>query len=104
MGAPRTSDKILDYFHEHQNVQVNINELIEATGLEKAQVQNAINNLKSRYHSNIETVMTGNLWIYKSGRGDGPGSTMFELVGKSSTGVIVIQDEDGKLYKAVEIV
>lgn len=109
MGYARTSDKILDYFHTHQNIQVTLNELADATGLDANQVKSAINTLKSsRYKMNFETVMTGNVWIYRPDKGKSVdvntvNTVMFEQVGKSSTGVIVIQDEDGKLYKAVEI-
>lgn len=105
MGAPRTSDKVLKYFHDNKDVQVNINEMVATLGLEKSQIQNAVNNLKSRYRTNIDTVLTGNIWVFRSGVPEiKPGSIVYEQIGVSSNGVIVIQDENGKMFKAVEIV
>lgn len=104
MGAPRTTDKILEFLSEHQNINVTLSEIMKVTGLTKDQVQSGVNNLRTRHGLNIETVMAGQLWIYHPNTpvAAGPQRTMFELVGQAKAGLI-IQDEDGKLYRAEEL-
>ena len=104
MGAPRTTDKIIDFLSEHQNITVTLSEIMKVTSLTKDQVQNGVNNLRTRHGFNIETLVAGNAWKYMptGPAPTGPQRTMFELVGQAKAG-LVIQDEDGKLYKAEEL-
>jgi hypothetical protein len=123
MGSARTTDKILGYLNGHANVNITVTELMEATELTKSQVQIGMNNLRTRYGLNVQSIVSGNLWRYRPEteaeqlakdkangssantktplRGPGP-SSMYELVGEAKTGII-IQDEDGKLYRAEEL-
>jgi|SRR4051812_15365863 hypothetical protein len=108
MGAPRTTDKIIDFLTEHANINVTLTEIMQVTGLTKSQVQNGIGTLKNRNNLNIETKLAGQVWIYSPVN---PATTseekvvtpqVFELVGNAKAGLI-IQDEDGKLYRAEEL-
>jgi hypothetical protein len=107
MGSPRTTDKIVDFLHEHANITVTLTEIMKVTELNKSQVQNGVANLRSRHGLNIETKLAGQMWIYHP---NVPAPTeepkrvsrVFELVGEAKAG-LVIQDEDGKLYRAEEL-
>jgi hypothetical protein len=124
MGAPRVTDKVLDFLHRHQNVNVTIQEIREDTGLTRAQIVSSIGRLRARYGVDVTPVVAGNVYRYKSGTVGGgvvaeaapvppapkptpaptqPATTMFELVGTSKSGAVVIQDESGKLYRAEEL-
>lgn len=130
MGAPRVTDKVLDFLHRHQNVNVTIQEIREDTGLTRAQIVSSIGRLRGRYGIDVEPVVAGNIYRYRSGMAapddlatrltaaiDGkkdapkptptptptPTASMFELVGTSKSGAVVIQDESGKLYRAEEL-
>jgi len=107
MGAPRTADKIIDFLSEHPNINVTLNEIIQVTGLKKEQVQSGMSNLRSRNGLNIETLVAGQLWTYHPTAPAPTGEKhvtpqVFELVGQAKAGLI-IQDEDGKLYRAEEL-
>lgn len=109
MGSPRTTDKIIAFLSEHPNINVTLNEIMQVTSLTKAQVQSGMANLRTRHGLNIETRLAGQLWTYHP---NAPAPTeeetkpvtpqVFELVGQARAGLI-IQDEDGKLYRAEEL-
>jgi hypothetical protein len=128
MGFPRVSDKLIDYLSRNKNMNVTLTELVEATGLDKKQISNALGTLRTRYGLDIQTIMTGNVWKYRGGGIPEPvppvvepapappaavttaaGVTtsntgrVFELLAVSNSGTLVIQDEDGKLYRASEL-
>lgn len=104
MGAPLVYRKVLEYMKERPNVELTVTDIGHNTELTKDQVNNGIKTLKMQ-GTLIDTVKPGYSYIY---RGERPTDTvtekrMFEEIGTTKTGAIVIQDTSGNLYKAEEI-
>lgn len=102
----RMQDAILAVFLENKNQAVTLNQLTHQTGLEASKVQSNVNNLKNskRDHFTIETITRGQIWILRdSPEKPTPGKRIFEEIGPTRDGAIVIQDGDGNLYKATEL-
>lgn len=123
MGAPRTTPQVLEYLMNHPGLVVYRRQIVEATGLDESQVRNAILNLRNRTGENIEVVMHGASWIWRPrpgvdyGMGPTPAATeptapvsaapaqrrVFEQIGTTRSGDLVIQCEQGNLYRAIEL-
>jgi hypothetical protein len=114
----RTGDvtaRILGYMGNGRLGQnVNIEELVEATGLEKSQVQSAMSRLVGRYGMDVTTVVRGNVYRLnslndKTLAGAEPEPTkpsspnMYEEVGVTQNDSIVVRGEDGTLYRLAEL-
>lgn len=115
---------LMEYFAKHPNEPVFLRDLVAATGLITVQVQGNISNIM-RDHKlgyldfNIERISAGQVWMYKPSakseaveteKGENPSldystqhKRVFEELGTTKRGSIVIQDDEGNLYKAVEL-
>lgn len=101
-----TSPEVLKYIQEQQGEYVYVDTVCKDLGLERAQVQGAISNLRNRHNQPIEVVQKGTIWRWKPNAENEKSKNykrVFEEVGATRTGAVVIQDEDGNLYKAVEL-
>lgn len=101
------SASIIDFLSKRRNQIVTVTEMMEELKLTKTQIQGNITHLQKRSNVKITTCVAGQAWMLT----DGPvekkpvsGSRrMFEEIGPSKAGFLVIQDTDGKLYKAEEL-
>lgn len=98
---------IMKYFEEHTGVSVYVDDLAKAAGCSRDQAQSCVNNIRREVPSfSIEVVVTGNVWRYvgkPSAQTGKPGKRIFEELAVTKTGDILIQDEAGSVYKAVEL-
>jgi hypothetical protein len=124
---------VLRYLTEHAGEVVYAQHIIDKTGLTLARVRNAINNMRSESVYNglplrdyIEVIVQGDAWRYTTEPYDqssnrrkksliatspaarqlaasGAGGRMFEEIGSSVDGGILVRCEDGRIYKATEI-
>lgn len=101
-------EKVLQVLVEHRNQTVTLAQLTKATGLNEHQVQHTVSNLRNSKRDLyiIEIVLRGRAWILR----DQPevkvvdlNKRVFEEIGPAKDGSVVIQDSDGKLYKAIEL-
>ncbi len=104
--------RIRKYLEERPGQAVYTAELMEEFDLTEHQVQGAINNLAKRVDdATIETVLRGQTWRWlpkssseKSKTSSAPVSKrMFVEVGEVTGGDIIIQCEDGTLYRAAKL-
>lgn len=104
MGAPLVYRRVLDFIRERPNVELTVTEIGHNTGLNNGQVNQGIRTLRIQ-GSLIDTVKPGYSYIYREQRPTNEVSEkrIFEEIGTTKAGAIVIQDEDGNLYKAEEI-
>lgn len=51
---------------------------------------------------NIETIAAGQAWRHIPNHKNSD-ATLFELIGRSKSGVLILQDEEGRIFKAQEI-
>lgn len=105
MGAPATRPAVLEWLHRNANIQVHVKDIAKDTGLSIEQVQGALGNLRRENGLNIETILRGQLVIFHSvpEKPEPIGKRVFEEIGVTKDGRIVIQDVDGKLYETREL-
>lgn len=99
---------ILRYFEQHERQNVYLEDLAEAIGATKEQAQGAMTNLRANMPDmakQIKVIVTGNVWTYDRDRTPAakPTKRMFEELATAKDGTIVIQDQDGGLYRASEL-
>lgn len=101
------SDKVLAFLKQHANTMVSLNEISDATGLERDVAASTMSHLRTRALLNIETPMRGQ-YIYHSGP-KAPiqakakvGDQLYEFVG-TTLGVTIIRDEQNELYVPVPL-
>lgn len=106
-----TTRLVLDVLRKYPNQDVAIGQIMEETRLSRKQVQAAIYNMIKRGDEkralNLTVVMDGNIYRYSPNPPElskAPPKTMvYEFLATLRNGDIVIQDTDGKLYRATEL-
>lgn len=103
---------LMEYFSKRPGEHAYLNDIAKTTGLTTEQVQHNINNLANDHRRgqidfNVETVTRGQVWMYRPNQKKDeparPTKRVFEELGKSKKGTIVIQDEEGNLFEATEL-
>lgn len=109
MGAPRTTIKVLDWLKDKENLRIHVADAVKDTGLDKKQVLSALGNLRNRAGYNIESVISGEVYMYRSGPKKeevdtiGSDKRLFEELGTAKDGRLIIQDARGTLFEAKEL-
>jgi hypothetical protein len=94
--------KVLHYIEHNPNMRLYINDIAAAIGLEYQQVNTVVSAaIRSGELPGLERPMQG--VICYSPQGAKVGRMLFEEIGRSKTGKILIQDEAGNIYVAEEI-
>jgi hypothetical protein len=97
---------IMKYFEDRPGVNVYVDDLAKEAQASREQVQSCISNMKREVPEFvIEVVVHGNVWRYVGHPKPAakPGKRMFEELAVTKAGDILIQDQDGAVYKAVEL-
>lgn len=105
MGSAATSPKVLDYLYRNANVHVHAMDIVRDTGLTLLQVQGAIGNLRRTKGMDIETIIAGQVFVLhtKNEAAKVNGKRVFEELGTTKDGRLIIQDADGNLFEAKEM-
>jgi biotin operon repressor len=107
----RNSAPIMDYLVTRRNEYVTLTEIVKATGIDRQRVMNAISQLRGRNGVNIETISKGSTYVLREGsqmtkKEDTPSRKLkkvFEEIGATREGDLIIQADDGTLWKAVQL-
>lgn len=107
MGYTLLYPQLLEYFTKHIGEILNTNDIAKDLKVADKQVKGAVNTLLGQGHD-IDSVSRGNAFIYRGLKQEIKPSKptsrrMFEEIGMTKSGALVIQDTEGNLYKAVEI-
>lgn len=106
MGYTIVYPKLLEFFNKHVGEIVNVTDIAKTIEVTEKQIKGAVNTLLGHGH-NIESVSRGTAYIYRGMKQEikpaAVSRRLFEEIGVSKSGAIVIQDADGNLYKAEEI-
>jgi len=101
---------VLAYFDKHPNQVLHIAEISEAVGSPSDKVRNAINNIrtgnKADAQKRLKVELQGQAWVWRSGNLGTDGSTLDTLYVKayeSKSGVVLVEDENGQVYKLTPI-
>ena len=106
MGHPITSTKVYEVLRSLEGEEVPLAVLIEQTGLNRDQIIGALNTMRRVRGLPIEPVIRGYSYRLRAESGNAPAKVakrMFEEVGILKSGAILIQDDNGALYKAEEM-
>lgn len=108
MGAPTFADKIFAVFETSPNVEISLGQIRKNVDGEYTdqQIQTAISNLRNRGKIPIEVVVAGRVYRYTPGMKleRGPEQKqLFESVAKLKNGDLLLQDENGVIFRAVEL-
>lgn len=109
MGSQPTAPRVLEYMEKRTGLTVYIGDMMEHLGMTRPQVQAAVYNLKAKGHP-IKVIAQGNAWAWAPNSNKSAeekatnGRRLFEELGVSKDGRIVLQDADtGALFAAVEL-
>lgn len=111
MGGRAIHDKLLDYFQQHPNETLSVTRIAKETGEPHKRIQSWVTSVRNRNMDlgggRMEIVMRGRIYRYVTGGdavGSGPGGKrMFQEVGTTKEGDVILECEDGTLYKAAEL-
>lgn len=116
MARIQIKSALLRFFTEHEGVIVHLDAIARHFELEAAQVRNGINNLRNsradlaglNLRESIQIVGAGNSWVFRPvpAHATPPMEKtlrLFTEIGSIQDGSIVIQCENGTLFKAVEL-
>lgn len=108
MGAPTFADKVLEIFIANPNLEITLTSIQKQLDnlYTEHQIQTAILNLRRRGNVPIEIPVAGKVYRYVPGKTvqpEGPQNRLFEYVATLKTGALLLQDEEGKVYRAVEM-
>lgn len=87
------------YFEEHPGVDINASELVETLMMTPEQISASISKLRS---NGVDIVAVGR-GTYRYVPNKKPSESLFRLVGTSKSGALIIERDDGRLYKATEL-
>lgn len=96
--------QVSEYLHRRPGEEVFVTDIAKDLGLTKKQVQNCVTNaMREGAWPDVEIVTRGNSWRFiPDNRNDRKSNKrMFEEIGVTKDGSIVIQDTDGNLYRAL---
>lgn len=100
---------VMKYFDTHQGIIVYLADLVEALGIDENQARIGVNNLRHKddfYKTHIETVVRGNAWRFcpnNAPKKKADNRQVFEEIGKTKDGSLILESEEGTLYKATEL-
>jgi biotin operon repressor len=105
----RRTKPVTEYLLAHKNEHVSVGEMARATGLTHKQILDTMSYLKIRNGLPIEVIASGSVYVYRESSQQPPtapnghGKRIFEEVGTTRDGRVIVQDEEGALYAATEL-
>lgn len=107
MGYMLLYPVLLEYLTKRPGEVLNTADIARDIKATESQVKGAVKTLLGHGHD-IESVSRGNAYIYRGLKQEiktakKSDKRIFEEIGQSKSGAIVIQDAEGNLYKAEEI-
>lgn len=106
MGTQRTvrnrgaQARILEYMEQHTGQPVYTDTIVKELGLPARTIQNTIGQLRDAKGFAIETISAGRAYRYRGTTAAANGKRVFEEIGTTKEGHVIIQADDGTLYRA----
>lgn len=93
--------RVLDYFIQHNGIEVPLTELVSELSLDPAKVKSAIWYIQKNKTDRLQTVHDHLVWKYTMS--NQKGGRLFEELAVTKSGLILVQDEAGTIYKLEEM-
>lgn len=122
MGASPVTPKVLDALRQYKGTEVSLADLISETELKGSQIRPVMAKLANA--GMVTVIIQGQVWRHTPGgtvtgraasrpavvavnpapasSARPTGKRMFEEVGEAKNGMLIVRDEDGRLYKLTE--
>lgn len=95
-------DKVLKYIEGHPGVTVYADDMANDLSANRNSIQAAVRGLQERLPQ-IVTVVGGKAWRWEATAKANSGKRMFEELTTTKAGIVLVQDEDGNVYKLDEL-
>lgn len=99
--------KVMKYMSDRPGQTVYVESMVEDLEMEARKVQQTINNARNDHKDfgeSVEIVVRGSAWCYvPNASTKKSGKRMFEEVGVTRDGSVLLECEDGGFYRAVEL-
>lgn len=112
-GKPNIAHRVHEILQRNLNTDVLVRDISTETGLTKEQILGALQGLRTRRRLDIVTIFPGHSYRYtgalRTNDAELPATPqeqakrLFEEIGTSRDGTVIIQDGDGALYRASEL-
>lgn len=104
-GRGVVRDKVLKYIERASGTTVYIDDMARDLGLKDAQIRGAVRGLiDSGNCPQLVPTIAGRAWRWDaSAKASKPTKRMFEELTVTKAGVVLVQDEDGNVYKLEEL-
>lgn len=108
MGGYPIRDKLIIYFKKHPGVQIFVDDLAAELEEDRERVLSGVGNLmRENRLPGLEKIAIAGPWIYKgpptASNGQVDSKSIFEFRWKTKKGDLIIESDDGTLYRAVEL-
>lgn len=101
-----SQSQVMKYLTDRPGSLVYVEDIAAALDIEPKSARQAINNARNGHREVfgqfVEIVGRGGPWRYMPGSSNS-GRTIFEQIGVTKSGAIVVESEDGALYLATEL-
>ena len=107
---------LMRYFEQHPGTHVYLADIAKDIGEDERRVQQNISTLTRDLNYPVQTVVRGQVYVYRPPSTDGDGADakakprakpkselMFVYVGPARDGAMILECEDGRFFKAVEL-
>lgn len=107
-GHTGASGKVADYFLGNVGRSITLSELEKETGLPTDTVRNSISYLTRQKGYRIKTEVAGRRWRLTNETPGAPNDKsddrkLYQELAKTRNGTVIVECEDGSIYKLVEI-
>jgi len=93
--------KVYETLDKQRGLTVYREDMARDLGVNSNAIIQAVNTLRRNGHTEIEVVMRGNAW--RIGADKKTQHALYEQIGVTKSGDLILQDEEGQLYRAREI-
>lgn len=103
----RIQTGVFKYLDDHIGQTVYCNDIAEELKVDKSSIMNVIsrcirNNING-YADRLQVIQRGNVWCLHAATKSAFSNKLYEQLATTKSGVIILQDEDGEVYKVVPI-
>lgn len=109
--AKQLKGALITFLTENANRIFTLTQISAAIGEDETRVRVGINNLRNSangsdadyWRRTVEVVSQGTSWVYRPDNKTVKTRTLYEEIGHSKTGTIIVEDENGKLFRLEEL-
>ena len=104
----KISRRLIAYFLDNPNIEINARDLKSEFNISDQQLSSSISYIRNQDWNGarvkLQTIVPGTLWMWhQNGADKSESRPLYEHLATTRTGDILVQDEDGAVYKLTEL-